>query len=367
MRTRTSDSGFTVVELMIASVLTMVVMGVAFSTFRDALSINEAVVNLSDASQNLRAGTNLLVRDLLQAGRNIEIGGVPIPSGPSAQPVHRPGPTGSSLVFTNTEAGTTLTAIVTGQALGPVVAGRPTDLVTIITGDPFLEPLDLYQSTAPVVRPRLAADGSSFDVAGTGWLDGDEAASIPPIKAGDLIYFMSTSLGSALQTVTRVDGSAVYFEASDPFNLNQRGASAGSITQILPVSPPACDDSTVDCHPVMTARRVYMYTYYVQEDSEDTPRLMRAINHFPAQALAGVIEDLTLSYDLVDGVNNPTEVKDLPLTVSGVTYTASQIRKANVHVGVRSEVKSTKTNDFLRNHLSTVISIRNLAYVDRYE
>jgi hypothetical protein len=69
----------------------------------------------------------------------------------------------------------------------------------------------------------------------------------------------------------------------------------------------------------------------------------------------------------VDGVNNPTEVKDLPLTVSGVTYTASQIRKANVHVGVRSEVKSTKTNDFLRNHLSTVISIRNLAYVDRYE
>ncbi len=44
------------------------------------------------------------------------------------------------------------------------------------------------------------------------------------------------------------------------------------------------------------------------------PRLMRKMNHFTAQALAGVIEDLDLSYDLVDGTNNPTNVKQLPFT-----------------------------------------------------
>jgi len=42
------------------------------------------------------------------------------------------------------------------------------------------------------------------------------------------------------------------------------------------------------------------------------------------------------------------------------------IRKANLHIGVRSETMSTKQRDYLRNHLSTVVSLRNLAFVDRY-
>jgi type II secretory pathway pseudopilin PulG len=366
MRERQSERGFTLVELLIASLLTMVVMGVAFSSFSNALQLNEQVVNLTDASQNLRAGTNLLVRDLLQAGRHVDIGGIPIPSGPTADPVHRPGPTGTSYVFDNDEAGTTLSAITTGATLGPTVAGRETDLVTVLMGDPLLDHLDLYQSDAPSERARLAEDGGSFDVAATGWHEGD-GSLVPPIAAGDLIYFTSTSIGSAVQTVTRVEGTRVYFDADDPFNLNQRNANAGSITQILPDDPPACDDDDVECHPVMTVRRLYMYSYFVEEDSSGIPRLMRAINHFPATALAGVIEDLELSYDLVDGVVNPTNVKDLPYTANAVTYTASQIRKVNVHVGVRSEVRSSRTNDYLRNHLSTVISLRNLAYVDRYQ
>ena len=98
---------------------------------------------------------------------------------------------------------------------------------------------------------------------------------------------------------------------------------------------------------------------------------MRATNHFKAQALAGAIEDLELSYDLVDGTENPTNIKDLPhsATVDGVavTYGANQIRKVNLRVGVRSELKSPRANDYLRNRLSTVISLRNLAYVDRYD
>ena len=86
-----SERGFTLVELMTASMITLVVMGVAFSTFHNALQLNETVVELSDQSQNMRAGVNLLVRDLLQAGRNIPIGGIAIPSGAGAEPIYRPG------------------------------------------------------------------------------------------------------------------------------------------------------------------------------------------------------------------------------------------------------------------------------------
>src|SRR5688572_7197688 len=114
MGTRTSESGFTLVELMIASMITLVVMGVAFSTFRDALALNDAVVQIGDSSQNLRAGTNQLVRDLLQAGRNIPTGGIGIPSGPNATAIKRPGPPESGYFFKNDdEDSTTLTAITT--------------------------------------------------------------------------------------------------------------------------------------------------------------------------------------------------------------------------------------------------------------
>ena len=58
---------------------------------------------------------------------------------------------------------------------------------------------------------------------------------------------------------------------------------------------------------------------------------------------------------------------DLPILLNGNNYSANMIKKVSVHVGVRSEVKSLKLGDYLRSHISTVVSIRNLAFVDRYK
>ena len=352
MRTRTGEEGFTLVELLVGSVITMVVMGVAFSTFRDALRLNESAVQLSDASQNLRTGANLLVRDLLQAGRNLPTGGIAIPAGAGVLPIQRPGPTGTSYTFDNTTQ-TTLQAITTGNAQGPTIAGKATDLVTIMMDDPLLAPLTLQPSTFSGAVPKLSSDGSTFNVSSqTAWLTGNAADAIAPVQVGDLIYFLS-SKGSAIQTVTAVTGATVTFAANDPFRFNQRGAPAGSITQIKGVT--------------MTARRVFMYTYYVKEEAAGLPRLYRAVNFSTPQALAGVLESLDLSYDVVDGEENPTDLATLPVTISGTTYNASQIRKAILKVGVRSETKVANRNDYLRSNLSTVVAIRNLAYVDRYK
>ncbi len=365
MRTLSSERGFTLIEMMIASMITLLVMGVAFTTFENALALNDAVVQLADSSQNLRAGTNLLVRDLLQAGRNIPIGGISIPSGNGSTMIHRPGPANTSYAFDNV-TDTSLKALTTGAGKGPIVDGRPTDMITIITADPFLDELQVYPADAPSSRARLALNGSSISVgANTAWLQGSQLDSIAPIKVGDLIYF-NNGAGSTLQTVTSLTTSTMTFGPNDPFKLNQPAAEAGSITQILPSTDDTCD---VTCGPAMSVRRVLMFTYFVQEDTPGVPRLMRAVNFFPAQALAGVIEDLQLRYDLVDGVNNPVEIPDLPYmdVATAIKYSASQIRKVNVHVGVRSETISAKKGDYLRNHLSTVISIRNLAYVSRYD
>ena len=53
-------------------------------------------------------------------------------------------------------------------------------------------------------------------------------------------------------------------------------------------------------------------------------------------------------------------------TGAGVTYSSNQIRKVNIHVGVRSEMISRPTEDYVRNHISTSVDVRSLASVDRY-
>jgi hypothetical protein len=91
------------------------------------------------------------------------------------------------------------------------------------------------------------------------------------------------------------------------------------------------------------------------------------MNHYTPQALAGVVEDLDITYDLVDGVNNPTKIASLPYTFGGLTYTATQVRKVNLHIGVRSDTMSNQTHDYVRTHITTAISLRDLAFVSRYQ
>ena len=253
----------------------------------------------------------------------------------------------------------------TGASKGPIIDGRATDMVTMLTVDPILDTalngaLQVQPSIAVGNVPKLAADGSYFTLTANEqtWLAGDPTNSRPAVTKGNLLMFIDVNGDAAIQTVTRVDATTVYFDsnADDPFSFNQRIATAGSITQIL--------------GPALTVQRVIMYTYYVDpgpDAQHPVPRLMRQYNNGTPQALAGVVEDLELSYDIVDGSVNPTAKRDLPLSMNGVTYNANQVRKANVHVGVRSETMSMRTQDYLRSHVSTVVSLRNLAFVDRYK
>jgi prepilin-type N-terminal cleavage/methylation domain-containing protein len=366
MRTHPSDAGFSLLELLAATAISLVVIGTAMTTFKDAVGMTGTTSDLADTSQNLRGGTNFLIHDLVLAGRGIPIGGIPIPSGVGAGPILRPSPPGASYIFDNVGA-TTLTALTSGAGLGPTIDGQATDIITILTIDPILDsclgaPLSAQPAGTPGGVPMMAPDGSSLNV-GTGlgcidpsggtWIAGSSTQA--PVKKGDLLLFTDPNGRNAIQTVTGADATTLYFASSadDAFGFNQPAAEAGSITPLL--------------GDALSVQRVVMYTYYL-DPSGGTPRLMRRYNMATPQMLAGVVEDLQLSFDLVDGLANPTNVPDLPFTsASGVTYSANQIRKVSVQLGVRSEKMSTRVRDYLRNHLSTVVSIRNLAYVDRYQ
>lgn len=385
MRKLHSDSGFTLIELLASTAIGLVVIGTAMTTFKDALGMTNTATDMADATQNLRGGTNFLIHDLVQVGRGIPTGGIPIPSGNGAGPILRPSPVGLGYTFDNVGA-TTLTAITSGAGLGPTVNNQATDMVTLLTIDGTLDAcLGAPLSVKPVGTPPAAGapvgDVSIMDPSGGSFMVGTNSVRCPdgsggwdggwvvgnstqaPVKKGDLLLFTDANGQNAIQVVTRVDNNrTVFFEqnADDTFGFNQPGAAAGSITQIVK-SPPV-----VGAQQALDVQRVMMNTYYV-DPNNGTPRLMRRYNMGTAQALAGVVEDLQLTYDLVDGTVNPANVSSLPYTVNGTTYSANQIRKVALHIGVRSETMSLRLHDYLRNHLSTVVSIRNLAFVDRYK
>ena len=359
MRTISRDDGFTLTELLVSSTITLLVLGGAMTTVKNALTLNDTGTQLADANQNLRAGTNLLIKDLMQAGRKMP-SGISIPSGDNKQDINRPSPPGLAYTFDNTNSAV-LPAIVTGYGLGPVVDNSSTDMITLTMID--------SEDCQKVGIGAIADSGLSATLASTSpWLTGvptDPACSkASATRAGDLIWFSGGN--GAIRTVTSVGSGTISFaenNTNDWFNFNQSAAAHGTLIQLSDPSKPAGQK-----FPAMTLFRVIMLTYYVDATTTPgTPRLMRMQNHFGPQALAGVVEDLDITYDLVDGSVNPVKIPSLPYTLNGDTYTSNQIRKVNLHVGVRSDLTSAvRRNDYIRNHINTSVNIRELSSVSVY-
>ncbi len=334
---RKGDGGFSAVELLIATAITLIVLAGAMASFDDVLGLNEQSTQIADLEQNLRAGINLLVRDFVTAGWGIPIGGISIPSGAGSVAVHRPGPPGSSYTF-NAQ---TISAVNPGSNLGPFGNDQFTDMVNILYAD------SQFQS---LVLTSIGTDGISAEVAAA-----TPIAGVPnPIQSGDLIYF-SNGLGNTLQFVTKTAGQTLHFELGatmDAMGLNQPAAAAGSIKQL--------QNGTT--FPPTAATRVWLVSYYLDYTTDpQTPRLMRRINARPAEPVALVLEDLQLTYDLVDGGTNPKDVASIVAPNS-----PNQIRKVNILLSGRSNYPIRNTGEFLRSSLRTQVSLRCLSFRDRY-
>jgi hypothetical protein len=332
------DEGFTLGEAMIAVVLTLVVVSAAVETMARSMSLAGTSRVISATNHGLQAAMSQMVRDFMQTGQGIPLGGIPLPSGVGALEVFRPGPT-AAMTF---GAGTaTLPAIAPGDGLGPTVLGVNTDLVSVLYAD---RTINLSQN--PLVS--IAADGSSMTVSNLTPVTG-----VGGIRAGDLILF-SNALGNALQMVTQDPNSQVVnFGTNDPMRVNQRGVPEGTIMNL---------QNSPGVFPPTTATRVWMVSYYVDTVTDPTlPRLVRRINMGQNLAIAMGVENIQITFDLVDGVTNPTNLDTLPAGNS-----ANQIRKANLFLLARSLEEDRQTREFFRNSMATQVGLRSLSFVDRY-
>lgn len=325
------DAGVSLTEMLIAMTITMTALGIAMTTFDSLADTRDAMTLLTDTNQNLRSSLNVMTRDLLSAGRGIPVGGVPIPFG--GNPIVRPGPTGTTRTFPTGDL--RLPAVSPGHGLGPVVNNIATDIITMLMLDPNV-PSD-WQVT------NVADDGSSIIVA--------PEVDIRSVTPGDLIMF-NNGERYAIQMVTQRTDQTIQFGSDDGMHLNQPGAADGTIMQL---------QINGEFPQAMSVSRILMISYYVDSSNPSRPQLMRRVNLRGDRSVGVAVENLQITYDLVDGVTNPVNV-DVPIA----PLTPHQIRKANVFVAGRSYAVVTKSQDYVRTSLSTQVSLRNLSFVDRY-
>lgn len=327
-------------ELLIGMSLTLVILATTVGALTDGIRTSDTARLVSQMQHNGRTGLNLMTRDLIQAGQGIPTGGIPIPSGGvGVAAIRRPGM--ANLTF---PAGSiVLPAISAGQALGPTIQGRLTDIITVLYADSTLA-----LNAAPLAA--IAADGSSMTVSAATPI-GNLSNAITP---GDLIVF-SNPIGNAIQEVTAVNAvtQTVTFGTTDTMRFNQRTAPAGTIMQL---------QNGPGTYPPTTATRIWMITYYVDVTNPNSPRLMRVVNNTQPRPVSLDMEDLQITYDLVDGFTNPAGV-DQPVPPNS----AAQIRKATVMLLARSHREQRATGRFHYQTLRTQISFRSLSFVDRYQ
>ena len=375
---KSKQAGFSLLEMLVSIGVTTVILGATLLAFKDAANTQRGVVYSSDMNDNLRAGLNLIQQDLILAGTGIPTGGIPIPNTPNSAgtcnttaPPNRPTLTGTLTFPTCNFA---LPAIEPGSALGPLItapdatSGNPsnpnsfTDLITVLYADNTLGlDNDAINSTAcPGGSISASGDTVIFD-SGTLCqpLTGPNGVTI---NAGDLIMF-SNAKGNAIQTVTSVSGQTVKMILGDAFNLNGRSDNQGTIKQLQNTDSSGNPNGT---YPPTTATRIWMITYYLDNITDPAHiRLVRRVNFDPtplAQLAVGeTLENMQFTYNYVDGVTNPSNQVGVP---SGLSE--NQIRSVNVFLGARSNYFDPQRKRYTRVNLQTQVSLRSMAYRNRY-
>jgi type II secretory pathway pseudopilin PulG len=360
--TRTAtDAGYSLVELLVSMGIFTMIMGATMAGLSDIIKGNDTVLQMANMNNSVRAGMDLMVRDLLQVGSGLPAShSVTIPSGFGSVPVRIPGPP-SAAVFQTTAGDLTLPAVLPFPRRGPTLNGIQTDAITVLMADnAFLDiALSGVANTSVVVVP------------GTNLSTGPDR-----VTPGQLMLISKGSSNTLVQ-VTAVDAGArrLTFADGDSLNLNQSGAASGNLTA-LNAQAPVNDASAT------RISRLRMISYYIAAPSTDPthPRLIRRVNNGDPMtfdnnlgtAVALDTFDLQFAYDIVNGTGNPGDVEMLSTDLVGTGACApnpcgrTQIRKVNLAITGQSQNKVPPRMAFLHNTLESQVSLRGMAFVDQY-
>jgi prepilin-type N-terminal cleavage/methylation domain-containing protein len=381
------QKGFSLIELMVSMGIVVTVVAIATGSLMQAEHATTAVAYMANTQENLRAGMHFMVRDLMQAGEGVPQGGISLPYTGTTTTVIRPGlaaagpfPVGYTTVPALTpgwKAGQFATSL--NPSTGVTLTGVQTDIINIIyadnilqdTANNYLYSFPIIQAANPTCAGTINATGASVTLAPACFL---MPGRTNPITTGNLMMFHNQN-GTALEYVTSVAGQTINFAGGDPAGLNQSGKTFGTVAN-LATSP--------GVFPPTTVTRVWMVSYYVDATNAQDPQLIRQVNYpnyppaapiNPPTAIADDIENLAFSYSITSSTDPAGTYGVTPFTNGPgnapqpiLPDTPAQIRAVNVFLAGRSENAYTALSSpqYLRNNLSTQVSIRSLSFTDAF-
>lgn len=384
-RSTKRESGFSLLEMMIAMALGGLVLGAAVQLYSQGVAATWTASQRAELQQDFRAASNILTKDLSLAGAGLNPGAaIALPS--AIAPVVGCDQTPKCYIAETYPAPggqPTLYGLIPGYQKGPKLTSNPepTDAVTVAYTDSSFY-LNCYTATVGPAPGFVTFGPDTTPDPKTGLLPvfppggclpngvaapqnvNDATVGLTP---GDLVYFPSLNgtimvgevTPGAITTGVNAVGTTytVPFAVGDPLHMNQLTAGKGLNSVALGATG-------------TSPQRLLVITYYI--DNTVTPsQLMRQVSgHTPMPVADGTVY-VKFSYDLFNDATG-LPATDQPNPGSGdANDTASngllpnQITKINIkHMAMESALKGIKGYQGL--DLETSVSARNLTFVNNY-
>jgi prepilin-type N-terminal cleavage/methylation domain-containing protein len=355
-------TGFTLIELMVALALSLVLFGLAFTLAQQLGNTADVVGSMSDVNENLRAAVNMVSRDLAQAGQNIPVGGIPIPSSGSATAINRPGP--GTLTFPATGYMPVLTpGYQLGRVQGSGTTEFQTDIVTIIGVNQFSS----FNQTAvntTTSSPTISSTSATITVSTTaaGYVSPGQLIMLTNPNSSCLLAVSSVSVNATNGVITFNHGDTT----NDPLGVNQfptlsangtitAGPTSGTILQ-LETATTSGNTTTYTWPATLTAYPISMTTYYL-DNTNPGGRLMKQIIMGTAQPVALGINVMTITYTC-SGSSAPITTRNpsSPNTIQKVAVTMIGETNHQNHISQQWYSKS----------ITNAVAIQNLDCYNKY-
>lgn len=363
-----SQQGFTLVEFMIAAFIGLILMATATSLFRIAMNTIFVVTQRAETQQNMRAGVELITKDISMAGAGLPTGGLQLPTA-AASKIACSTQTGTCYltgdVYPNNNF---MTGIVpgfnNGVQNGPISAapGAVNDSITTIYCD-YNFPLNNFSFTFPSATQATVAvvnaAASPNNILAPGGLN-----------VGDLLLFIVTTPGngagnqgtSSVQTgqavaeITGIPNNAtIDFAAGDILNFNQAGAN--SLANMI---------NGLGGGTTLTACRLYAITYFIQVPpaggTVQTPRLMRQVNGLNAVPVADNIINLQFTYDVINSVTGAINANVANPVAAGLSPALTQ----KVNIWIMGQGLTSGTDRSQSMFLANSVSAGNMSFCNSY-
>jgi prepilin-type N-terminal cleavage/methylation domain-containing protein len=376
---RNRIQGFTLLELMVAMALGLLVMGALASLFKIGMNSTILVEQRAEAQQEMRAGMDLMVKDLSLAGAGLPTGGLQLPTGTGNNGLSKFGcdQTGTCHIVNHTYPanGTStnymygiIPGFSNGVEAGASIKAAPSppavnDSVTVVYAD-YNFPLSQYNAQFPNVN------GTSINLTASGTPYPPLINSAGGIQQGDIIMVTGGGI-TAIGEVTNLSASGtggsanaagvLDFANGDPLNLNQTGAQLGNLAQVAAATGVNTN--------VTSVTRLYVVTYYLTTSTAayagapQSVRLMRQVNGLTPVPVADDIISLQFAFDTYNSTNGALDANQAnPI---GAGESPNNIQKINLVMMGQSITNWGNKSQNL--YLATDISARNMSFRNSYD